>query len=300
MDTRQVEYALAVADERNFTRAAQRVFASQSTVSVGVRALERELGAALFERDSRGVRVTSAGEAVLPALREFIAAAERARIAADPSGELRGELRIGIFSNLNELQLIDLPGILGDFHREHPLVDLRLRPSPTGSTGLVEEVRLGRADLALYGLAGDPGQGLRAHRISRGRFVAVLPPHHRLAERDSLRLSDLAGERFVDTPAGFGNRVMLDAAFAAAGLARVIATEIAEVGSIPRFVVAGLGVAVIPRNLFDDGDGNGKGAGIVVVPIEPRLDWDLSVIARAEPNAVVRAFLDRLLLAVPH
>ncbi|WP_155828978.1 LysR family transcriptional regulator, partial [Leifsonia aquatica] len=65
MDTRQLEYLVAVAEELNFTRAAERLFAAQSTVSAGIRALERELGAPLFDRDPHGVRLTAAGEAVL-------------------------------------------------------------------------------------------------------------------------------------------------------------------------------------------------------------------------------------------
>lgn len=170
METRLVEYAIAVADELSFTRAAQRVYAAQSTVSM------RRSGAgtgtrhrALRTRPAR-VRITAAGEAVLPALRALADAEARARTAADPRGELRGELRIGVFSSVSYLAI---PRVIGAFHREHPLVDLRLRASSSGSAELADAVRRGRLDLSLYGLpAATAGPGLTVHRLAdalRGR-----------------------------------------------------------------------------------------------------------------------------------
>src|SRR3954452_14821031 len=131
VDTRQLEYFVAVADERSFTRAAERVFAAQSTVSAGIQSLERELGAALFERDAHGVRLTDVGEAVLAEARAGIQAVERMRELADRGGPLRGTVRVGIYTTL---PTVALPDIMGDFHRRHPHVDLPLGPSPSGST----------------------------------------------------------------------------------------------------------------------------------------------------------------------
>lgn len=281
MDTRQLEYFLAVADELNFTRAAARVFAAQSTVSAGVAALERELGTRLFERDAHGVRPTAAGASALAEARTAIQAIERMRDLAAGDGPLRGVVRVGIFTNLTS---IDLPGIVGEFRRRHPEVDLRLGPSPSGSTGLADDVRQGRVDVAFLGLP-DPVAGVFSLPLAETRFVAVLPETHPLAEARTVSLAALASERWVDARQGFGNRVTLDRALAAAGLSREVATEVSDLGEIPPFVAAGLGVAALPELTVL------PTAGVVTRPLSPAVQWRLSVIAHPRPGAAARALL---------
>jgi len=284
VDTRQLEYFVAVADELNFTRAADRVFAAQSTVSAGVRSLERELGGALFERDRHRVRLTSLGRQVLDAARTTLEATERMRLLADSSGGLRGEVRVGIFTNLTT---IDLPGIMGEFHARHPLVDLRLGPSPSGSTGLARDVRLGRIDVAFLGLPGRVPD-LLYRDLAISPFVAVLPEAHPLAGADAVSVTDLAADRWVDAREGFGNRVTLDRALDTLGVARRVSTELSDLGEIPRFVAARLGVAVMPQLTVL------PAAGAVVVPLVERIDWVLSAVSRTRPSAAAAAMLELL------
>lgn len=284
MDTRQLEYLIAVADERSFTRAAERVFAAQSTVSAGIQSLERELGAALFERDAHGVRPTEVGEAVIAEARAALEAVERMRDLAGDQGPLRGTVRVGIFTNL---QSVDLPGIMGEFHRRHPDVDLRLGPSPGGSTGLVEDVRQGRLDIAFHGLPETVPDLLTRHLVD-SPFLAVLPEGHPLARRRSVALADLAEEAWVDSRAGFGNRVTLDRAFAALGLTRRVPTELADLGEIPRFVAAGLGVAALPELTIIPAE------GAVTRPLREPVDWRLNAIARPRPGRAAEALLTLL------
>lgn len=284
MDTRQLEYLVAVADERSFTRAAERVFAAQSTVSAGIQSLERELGAALFERDAHGVRPTEAGEVVLAEARAALEAVERMRDLAGDQGPLRGTVRVGIFTNL---QSVDLPGIMGEFHRRHPDVDLRLGPSPGGSTGLVEDVRQGRLDIAFHGLPEAVPDLLTRHLVD-SPFLAVLPEGHPLARRRSIALADLAEEAWVDSRAGFGNRVTLDRAFQALGLTRRVPTELADLGEIPRFVAAGLGVAALPELTIIPAE------GAVTRPLREPVDWRLNAIARPRPGRAAEALLTLL------
>ncbi|OJX77127.1 MULTISPECIES: LysR family transcriptional regulator [unclassified Leifsonia] len=282
MDIRQLEYLVAVAEELNFTRAADRVYAAQSTVSAGIQALERELGAPLFDRDPHGVRLTSVGEAVLREARGAVDAIDRMRDAARGDGELRGIVRVGIFTNLT---MMDLPGIMGAFHRRHPLVDLRLGPSPSGSTGLAEEVRQGRLDIAFVGLP-DRLPGLLEHELAVSPFVALLPASHPLAGRAEVSLSELAEEQWVDAREGFGNRVTLDRELAARGIVRHVPTELSDLGEIPRFVAARLGVAALPELTVIPAE------GAVVVPLRERIEWRLGTIARPRPSAAAAALLD--------
>lgn len=288
MDTRQIEYAIAVAEELSFTRAARRVHAGQSTVSAGIRALERDLGTMLFERDQSGVRITAAGESVLAALRDLVEAEARARTAADPNGEVRGELRIGVFSSISYLAI---PEIIGAFHRQHPLVELHLRSAPTGSIELAEAVRRGRLDLSLFGLPAASAPGLTTHRLATTPYAALLPTEHPLARRRQIRLEDIAGERFVDAPPGFGNRDVLEAALSTLGIARDVRAEVTETGAIPVLVAAGLGIALLPELLIP------SNPGVMTVPLAERIEWEFNVVTRAAPSQAVTALLQQLLAA---
>ncbi|HET6743869.1 MAG TPA: LysR family transcriptional regulator [Kribbella sp.] len=244
MDSRQLEYFVAVAEELSFTRAAQRLFTVQSTVSAGVRALETDLKTTLFDRSTRRVVLSAAGQALLPEAKAALEALDRARaVVEEASSGLRGNVRIG---TLARLTLVNLADLLGTFHHKYPLVEVHVATSPTGSTGLADDVRHGRLDLALLGLPRSELPGLDVHDLATMPFVALVPSTHRLAGRDAVRLDDLVDERFIDMPPGFGNRRQIDRAFDALGRPRRIQVEVPELTAIPDYVGAGLGVAVVP------------------------------------------------------
>ncbi|UOX91890.1 LysR family transcriptional regulator [Amycolatopsis sp. FBCC-B4732] len=287
METRQLEYFVAVAEELSFTRAAQRVFAVQSTVSAAVRSLEAELGTRLFDRSTRRVALSAAGAAFLPEAKAAIEALERARATVQEASEgLRGSLRIGTLTSIGG---VDLPALLGAFHRRYPLVDIHVTVSVTGSTGLADEVRQGRLDVALVGLPETDLAGLDVLRVDTRPFVVVLPATHRLAARKAVRLADLAGEAFIDTPRGFGNRVLLDRAFDALGSPRRVTVEVADLRPVPGYVRAGLGVAVVPDTPAP------ADADVVVRPLAGAgLDWPLNLVTAAAkpPSRALRTLLD--------
>jgi len=290
METRQLEYFVAVAEELNFTRAAARMFAVQSTVSAGIRALEHDLGTALFVRSTKSVSLSPAGEELLPEARLALEAVDRVRTAASRGG-IRGRLRVGIFTNL---WFIDMPGLLGEFHEAHPLVDLQLGASVSGSTGLADDVRRGRVDVAFMGLPTADLAGLEVLVLAQTRFVVVLPQEHPLASRTALTLRDLADEKFVDTPPGFGNRVVIERAFAEAGVARVVSTVVSDLSEVPRFVAAKLGIAVVPELTLV------APPGTVTVPLDsPAVDWQASLISRPNPSPAVVALLGLFRSRIP-
>src|SRR5262245_24643763 len=117
MELRQLEYFVAVAEEANFTRAAQRVHVAQPAVSAQIARLERELGQPLFDRSRRAVRLTAAGEAALPFARQALRAVADVSTAVDEVGELvRGSVTIGTVTAHN----VDMPELLAAFHTAHP------------------------------------------------------------------------------------------------------------------------------------------------------------------------------------
>lgn len=285
MDTRQLEYFVTVADELNFTRASARLFAAQSTVSAGIRSLEHELSAVLFDRSTKVVSLTAAGMALLPEARAAIEAADRVRSSVALGAEgIRGRLRIGTFIALDAVRL---PQVLGTFHERHPLVDLQLIALPSGSTGLVDEVRHGRADVAFTGLPLRDLAGFEVLELASSPFVAIVPEGHRLASRPTVRLSELVAERWIDSPAGYAARIVFDRVLADAGLTRVISAEVGDAGEIPKLVAAGLGIAVIPELIYR------AGPPVVtrsIAGVDTRLN--LSVISRPHPTPAAAAFLE--------
>src|ERR1700754_2881850 len=120
-----MRYVVAVAETANFTRAAERCRVVQSALSHQIARLEHELGAALFARTSRRVRLTPAGEAFLPAARQALEAAERAAAdAAATVGEVRGRLSVGVIPTV---AAVDVLAALRDLRRRHPHVRVTLR-----------------------------------------------------------------------------------------------------------------------------------------------------------------------------
>lgn len=238
-----MRYVVAVAETNSFTRAAERCLVVQSALSHQIARLEKELGARLFERTSRRVRLTPAGAAFLPAARQCLDAAERAAAeVAAAVGEVRGRLAVGLIPTV---AAVDVPGALRDFRRQYPQVRISLRVG--ASDDLIEQVREGALDVAFLGLPTTARpQGVAAHELARDRLVAVVAPDHPLAGRASVGLRRLAAEVFVDLPAGTAGRLQSDQAFSAAGLSRDVAFEVTAADYMTRLVAPGLGIAMLP------------------------------------------------------
>ncbi|MEV8333582.1 LysR family transcriptional regulator [Streptomyces niveus] len=243
MELQQMRYVIAVAEMNSFTRAAQRCLVVQSALSHQIARLEKELGARLFERTSRRVRLTPAGAAFLPAARQCLDAAERvaAEVAA-AVGEVRGRLAVGLIPTV---AAVDIPAVLREFHQRHPKARISL--SVGASDELAEQVRQGDIEVAFLGIpvTARP-RGVMARKLAEERLVAVVSPDHPLADETSVDLRRLSSEVFVDLPAKTAGRAQSDLAFTAAGLTREVAFEVTNADYLARLVGAGLGVALLP------------------------------------------------------
>jgi DNA-binding transcriptional LysR family regulator len=246
MELRQLEYLIAVAEEANFTRAAQRVHISQSGVSAQIRQLEHELGATLIDRSSRTARLTDAGAAALPHARAALAASAGLRQAVgEVNGLIKGRLVVGMVTACTVTGLFDA---LASFHDAHPGVTVTLVEED--SAALTGRVRAGTADLALVGVAGGPPPGLESLVIvSEGLAAAVPAGHPLLAGRGPAKLADLAGYPIVCMPAGTGVRAVLDEACAARGVRLDIALEASAPGTVADLAARGLGIAVLSETM---------------------------------------------------
>ena len=258
MELRHLEYFVAVAEELSFTRASRRLHVVQSGVSSAIQRLERELGAALFDRDRHRVTLTEAGQALLPEARATLAAAQAAADAvAETTAGLRGTLSVGTMISTGP---VDVPALLARFHEQHPGVLVRLRALPGGSADLAREVASGGLDLALLSLPGDPPAGLdgaAAGARADGADLRPEPPAGRPGHRAAPRAS--AGETFVDFPVGWGTRAIVDRAFAAAGIDRQVSFEVADYATAAALVGNGLGVAFVPASAAPELDRRRRG-----------------------------------------
>jgi DNA-binding transcriptional LysR family regulator len=247
IDLKQLMHFVTVAEERHFTRAATRLDVAQSTISSSVRSLERELGAPLFVRTTRRVELTDAGTALLPDARRTLAAADaaRARVAA-VTGLQTGKVTVGIGKTLHH----DVANGLERFSAAHPGIDVDLHQA--GSMELIEAVGDGRLDFAPLGL-------VEALPESAREMVQVIEVHeepmmfacsrsHRLAERKTVRLAEVADERFADLGHDWAIRIVNDRAFSELGQPRRVAFETNDVDELLEVVGRGLGVAVVPTS----------------------------------------------------
>ncbi|MBH0777792.1 LysR substrate-binding domain-containing protein [Nocardia bovistercoris] len=284
MELQHLRYVLAVAETRNFTRAAERCFVAQSALSHQIARLEKELGARLFDRTSRRVRLTPAGEALLPAARRCVEAAERA--AADVAaavGEIRGRLTIGVIPTV---AAVDIPDLLREFHRRYPQVKVGLRDGPSGR--LTELVRDGAIDLAFLGLpASQQPSGVHSHAFAEDRLVAVVAPGHPLTEHAEVDMVTLAAEVFVDFPPGSGGRAQSDQAFAAADLSRDVAFEVTTAELMAGLIRAELCIGLLSATFTS------RLTGIATIPVrEGPTRVEHLVWSTAGPTPAATAFLD--------
>ncbi|SPM33212.1 DNA-binding transcriptional regulator, LysR family [Mycobacterium rhizamassiliense] len=288
VELRHLEYFLAVAENRSFTEAAKRLHVVQSGVSATIKALERELGAELFVRGPAGVALTPAGEELRPRARETLDAARAARDAVNATrGSVRGTVTVGTLTSIN---VIDLPQLLVDLHVRHPDVVVHLRAAAAGSDGLLRQLRDGDLDVALLVFTGAVPADLQARLVAAVPLLLVVPVDHPLAQRDSMALGELAGMSFVDSPPGYGTRTVIDNAFAAAGIQRTVAVEVADLGTAATYIRNGLGIGFLSWSILDHIDDS----GVTTVRISDYdLQWRLFVTTSAlrPPSAATRALL---------
>lgn len=241
MELRQLEYLVSVADERSFTRAAEKLLVSQPGVSAQIRRLERELGQDLLDRSGRSVRLTEVGAAVLPYARAALAAVDGVSLAvAELTGLVRGHVAVGTVTSHN----VDLPGMLAEFNRSHPLVEITLAEG--ASEQLLEEVRTGQLDAVIVSVGLDDPAGVDLQVIVDQPIVAAVSHSHELATREVIALAELRGRPLISLPRGAGLRARLDEACAAAGFTPRIAFEASAPEMLADLAAHGLGAAILP------------------------------------------------------
>ncbi|MFJ8134719.1 LysR family transcriptional regulator [Streptomyces sp. NPDC096013] len=291
MQFTQLQYFVAVAETRHFTRAADLVHVAQPSLSQQIKALERELGADLFLRARGNITLTDAGEALLPLARRILADADTARHEVQELAQLRsGRIRLGATPSLCTGLL---PDVLRAFHDRYP--GIRLLIEEGGSHDLVRELARGALDLALVVLPlPTPSPALTTVELLREDLVVVSSPEAPAPGRGrTVRIADLESERLVMFRHGYDLRELTVAACRAEGFEPDFAVEGGEMDAVLGFVRAGLGVAVVPRMVATK-----SGRGLRVTPLaRPGLHRTIALAHRSDvaPPRAARE-LQRMLL----
>lgn len=249
MELRHLRYFVAVAEERHFGRAAERLRMAQPPLSQQIKALEAELGTRLFDRNRRKVELTAAGDALLPEARDILArAADLGRLARAAAGGEAGLLDMAFTGSVPFTEV--MPRILRQFRNQFPEVRVSLREMSTGAQ--IEAVAEGRLDLGFARPAAhNLPPGVVGRLILREPLVLALPSDHPLAGRDSIGMAEVAGEGLVMNPRHIGTGLYdkITQLCRAAGYAPRIAVEAHQMSTMIRLVGAGLGLAVVPQTM---------------------------------------------------
>lgn len=217
---------------------------------------------------------------MLPFARAALTGALGVRAAVDElAGLVRGHVAIGVVPSVGDWLAEALAGL----HAGHPGVEITLREDT--SDALLEEVRSGRLDLALAGLAGAVPAGLASETVSDQELVAaVAADGHPLAGRRNISLRELADETLIVVPRGTGGRAAIDAPFAGAGLAPRMAFEAGDPRVLMALAARGLGVAIVPASAPQ---------GLSALRIRPVVRSRLELVWRPQPapSPAARALL---------
>ena len=231
-------------ETQSFRKAAERLHIAQPPLSTGIRRLETDLGATLFERSKRGVRLTDAGRAILADAQKIAFHAEQLRntVGALTTG-VGGRLRIGFVGSATYALL---PRVLPIFRERYPKVILDLREGTT--TQILRDLEAGTLDLGLVRYPVAEATPIEITPVEWDRLVAALPIDHPLSRRRRLALSDLAKEPFIlyaaSSAANLRAQVML--ACQAAGFSPRVTQEAVQVQTLVSLVESGIGVALVP------------------------------------------------------
>ncbi|GAB4424962.1 MAG: LysR family transcriptional regulator [Chloroflexi bacterium OHK40] len=242
MELRHLRYFEAVARHSHVTRAAAELHIAQPALSKQISQLEQELGIALFDRVGRNVRLTEAGEALLPHARAVMAQVAAARAEMEERiGLRRGRATVGTPPTVGT-QL--LPPVLAAFNRRYPGIELRLHEA--GVQTLIDLLEAGLTDVAVVTLPVED-EHLTVIPLFTEEMVVAVWPGHRLAAQGKVAVRELRDEPWLLSPENYELREATLNACAAAGFTPRVVLDGGETDTLLRFVAAGIGVALVPR-----------------------------------------------------
>ena len=287
MDLRRLRYFVVAAEEQNFSRAAKRLRIAQPPLSAQIKQLEGELGVKLFDRTSRGVRLTEAGRLLLGEARRIFVQLDQSVEFIRQVGDGRiGRLALGFLPSVAHGVL---PNMLREFRERFPNVELSLQEMSPDEE--VQKLRNNQIDAGFLYLPVDE-TGLEVRPILREPFIVALPDEHSLATETQVAMSQLAEEPFIlppqhQVPACYGH--IMEACRRAGFFPKAVQKDVWLMQTIVDLVAGGLGVALVPASLK-----NLRRTGVTYKEIKDlSITVEIGVVwRRDDPSAVLQAFLE--------
>jgi DNA-binding transcriptional LysR family regulator len=284
MELRQLRYAEAVARHRHFTRAAEELHVAQSALSHQIRRLEAELGAELFERTSRSVVPTEAGEAVAAHARRILAEVEDVHEQIDElQGLVRGRVAVGALLPAGE---IDVPRLLASFSDAYPGIEVALREGTAADMlGYLAEDEV---DAAFSLVFGELPAGLASERLGEEELVAAFPPS-RAPSRRRVTIAELADRPLITPRSGSAIKRALDDQFSRAGRSLRTSLDSGDPFLLRCLVSVGFETAVLPRSLTER-----EGPPVEVRGLRPAVRLPVALLwrERRHHSPAARAFIE--------
>jgi DNA-binding transcriptional LysR family regulator len=287
MDLAQLEIFLCIAEEKSFSRAAEKVRRTQPALSIAIKRLEEELGEPLFDRSSKGGMLTEAGRTLYSYAQRMINLRQEAREAIN---ELRGMYRGRLTIGANESTSVYLlPQLLVEYRSRYPQIKIEVHRSV--SERIPTDVLERNLDVGF--LSYDPMQTwLQSIEVERDELVLVVPPGHQLAQREQVTVPELADYQFVAHHVRSPARDRIFDLFREYQTPLNICVELSILETIKDFVCLGVGIAILPRLSVQDAVESGR---LRSVPVEGmKIEKTLRLVFRREESLshAARAFLE--------
>ena len=286
MEIHQVRYFLAVIETRSFTRAAERCAVSQPALTAAIKKLEEELGGPLILRERGGAKLTALGQHVLPRFQRLHDETQAVQVIADNHRRLKQvPLRVGILCTIGPARLA---GSLAAFRAEAPGVELEIAVAMQGE--ILRRLEEAEVDVIVSNLGDAVPDWCVVAPLYDERYVVVLPPGHRLAAREGLRLEDLDGEPYLDRLA-CELREKVAGAYAARGMELYAAYRTDREDWVQSLVQAGLGFAFMPEHSVLIGEASLRPL------VDPAIGRTITLVRSGDrtPTPALQLFWDTLL-----
>lgn len=251
MELQQLKYFQTVARLGHMTRAAEELYVSQPSLSRSIARLEQELGAPLFDRQGRRIRLNQYGQVLLRRVEFAFEDLERARREiADLMGPEQGMVTLSV---LRSCGMHLLPSLLSAFRRIYPHIRFQLfQEAQDANFSILRQIEEGEIDLCLCPPPHEEPIRVEWQPVMIDKLVLAVPQAHRLAERGRIQLAEVASEPFLCLHAGTGFRSLTDSICQQAGFGPDIVMEVDEFTIAWEVVAAGDGVAILPEQLWQN------------------------------------------------
>ncbi|MFK5708035.1 MULTISPECIES: LysR family transcriptional regulator [Lysinibacillus] len=243
MDIKQLHYFIAVSEQMNFSKAAERLHISQPSLSNAIKKLEQEIGSPLLERNTRNLQLTEAGELLFERAKVIVKNMEVLKIEMNEV-IVHGtrDITIGVMESIKHW----LPKVIANYKKDYPQMKFHL-VDILGSKRVKKSLKSYKTHVIITNqLMDDPE--LEVQTLYEERLVAVLPLHHPLAQKDTITISDICEEPFIISTEGFQTRRDILTSFEQAGKSINIQFEIERFETAVSLVREHLGVTILPEN----------------------------------------------------